>query len=102
MADFCKALASEASLNYIKRVLLCRWPIKTCSVGLAHQGPRCRMMFTSAGMNIKQDFLPFFRRDAPLEDTRFTVLVELSVMFGVCCSSATDALGFCLVLGELM
>ena len=59
MALVGEKLASDATLDKVLCVCSGRWPIETCTEGLAYKGPSRGVVTTKTGMNFSQELPPF-------------------------------------------
>ena len=48
-----KELATDAVLDKVMCVCLGRWPIETCTEGLANKGPSCGMVSAVTSVNFR-------------------------------------------------
>jgi hypothetical protein len=64
-----EALAVVALLHQQLRILQGCWPIESVAESLGHQGPGRCIMSALALVYFLQQFSPFFRLDALLEDS---------------------------------
>ena len=80
MALVGEKLASDAMLDKVMCVYSGRWPIETCTEGLAYKGPSCGVMAIESGMNFSQQVPPFLFGDAPLKDSGSAFLIKFSLM----------------------
>ena len=55
----CKELATSATLDQVLCICPGRWPIESCTEGLAYKGLSCSVMTTESGMNFSQEVPPF-------------------------------------------
>ena len=69
MALACKKLATDATLHEVLCVFSGRWPVKTCTEGLAYKGPSCGMVAAETSMNFSQELLPLLLGDTSLKDS---------------------------------
>ena len=60
-------LASDAMLDKVLCICSGRWPIETCTEGLAYKGPSRGVVTTETGMNFSQELSPLFLGDISLE-----------------------------------
>ena len=102
MALVCKKLATDATLDKVLCVCSGRWPVETCTEGLAYKCPSYRMVTTECDMDFGQELPPFLSGDASLEHSGSTFLVEFPFMDFVSFRMPDDAVCFILVFGELL
>ena len=76
----CKKLATDATLNEVLCVCSGRWPVETCTEGLAYKGPGCGVVVAESGMNFCQKLPPFLFGDAPLKDSGSAFFIQFSLM----------------------
>ena len=95
-------LASDAMLNKVLFVCSGRWPIETCTEGLAYKGPSCSVVTAEAGMNFSQELPPFLLRDTSLKYPGGAFLIKLSLMELVGFRVPHNTACLILVLGELL
>ena len=76
----CKELVIGAMLDQVLCICPGRWPIESCTVGLAYKSPGCGMMTAESGVNFCQKIPPFLFGDAPLKDSGSAFLIKLSLM----------------------
>ena len=76
----CKKLATDAALNKVLCVCSGRWPIETCTEGLAYKGPGCGVVAAEFDMDFCQKLPPFLLGDAPLKDFGSAFLIKLSLV----------------------
>ena len=69
VALICKELATGATLDQVMCVCPGRWPIESCTEGLAYKGPGCGVVAAESGVNFCQKLPPFLFGDAPLKDS---------------------------------
>ena len=65
----CKELATGATLDQVLCICSGRWPVESCTEGLAYKGPGCGVVPAESGMNFSQEVPPFLFRDTPLKDS---------------------------------
>ena len=65
-------LTAFTLVHYFFCHLVGMWPVKSGSVCFGHDGPRGRMVTTGPRVNIIEDHLAFFWRDALLADSSYT------------------------------
>ena len=73
-------LTSVATLDKVLCVCSGRWPIKTCTEGLAYEGPSRGVVTAKTNMNFSQELPPFFLRDTSLKYSGSTSLIEFSLV----------------------
>ena len=95
-------LASDATLDQVLCICPGRWPVKTCTEGLAYKGPGCGVVAAESGMNFCQKLPPFLFGDAPLKDSGGAFLIKLSLMDPIGFRSPHYAACLILVLGEFL
>ena len=100
VALVCKKLATDATLNEVLRVCSGRWPVETCTEGLAYKGPGCGVVPAESGVNFSQKVSPFLFGDAPLKDSGSAFFVQFSLMDPVGFRSPHYAACLILVLGS--
>ena len=102
MALIDEELATNAMLDKV----LCIWsgcrPIKTYTESLADKCPSRSMVPAKSGMDFSQELPHFLFRDASLEHSGRTFLIEFPLMDFVGFGMPHDATCFILVLGELL
>ena len=98
----CKELTIGATLDQVLCICPGRWPIKSCTEGLAYERPICGMVAAESGMNFVQELPPFLFGDAPLEYFGSTFLVEFPFVYFVSFRMPDYAACFILVFGELL
>ena len=102
MALVCKELATGASLDYVLGVCPGRWPIKSCTEGLAYECPGCGVVPAESGVNFSQEISPFLFGDTPLKDSGCAFLIKFSLMDLVGFRSPNYAAGLILVFGKFL
>ena len=98
----CKGLATSATLDQVMCICLGRWPIESCTEGLAYKSPGCGVMTAESGVNFCQKIPPFLFGDAPLKDSGSAFLIKISLVDSVGFGSPHYAVCLILVLGEFM
>ena len=98
----CKKLATDAALDQVLCICPGRWPIESCTEGLAYKGPSCSVMTAESGMNFSQEVPPFLFGDAPLKDSGSAFFIQLSLMDLVGFRSPHYAACLILVLREFL
>ena len=76
----CKELATGATLDQVMCICPGRWPIESCTEGLAYKELSYRVMTAESDMNFSQAVPPFLFGDAPLKDSSSAFLIKLSLM----------------------
>ena len=61
MALVGEELASNATLDKVLCICPGRWPIESCTEGLAYKSLGCGVVTAESGMNFSQELSPFFR-----------------------------------------
>ena len=102
MALVCKKLATGATLDQVLCVCPGRRPIKTCTEGLAYNGPGCGVVTAESSVNFCQKLPPFLFGDAPLKDSGSAFFIQLSLMDPVGFRSPHYAACLILVLGKFL
>ena len=102
MALICKELTTGATLDQVLCICPGRRPIKTCTEGLAYNGPGCGVVTAESSVNFYQKVPPFLFGDAPLKDSGSAFLIKLSLMDSVGFGSPHYAACLILVLGEFL
>ena len=69
VALICKELATGAMLDQVLCIFPGRWPIESCTVGLAYKSPGCGVVTAESGVDFCQKVPPFLFGDAPLKDS---------------------------------
>ena len=95
-------LASDAMLDKVLCVCSGRWPIKTCTEGLAYKGPSCGVVAAKSSMNFCQKLSSFLFGDASLKYSGSAFLIKLSLMDLIGFRSPHYAAGLVLVLGKFL
>ena len=98
MALVGEKLTSDAMLDKVLCICSGRWPIETCTEGLAYEGPGRGVVTTETGMNFSQELPPF--RDTSLKYSGSAFLVEFSVMNLVGFRTPDNAASLILILRE--
>ena len=80
VALICKELATGATLDQVMCICSGRWPIESCTEGLAYKGPGCSVMTTESGMNFSQEVPALLFGDAPLKDSGSAFFVQFSLV----------------------
>ena len=80
VALICKELATSAALDQVLCICPGRWPIESCTEGLAYKVPGCRVMTAESGVNFCQKIPPFLFGDAPLKDSGSAFLIKISLV----------------------
>ena len=96
----CKELATGATLDQVLCICPGRWPIESCTEGLASKSPRCGVMAAEASMYFGQELPSLLFGDASLKNSSSTFLVEFTFMNHVGFRTSNDAMSLILVLGE--
>ena len=76
----CKKLATDATLDEVLCVCSGRWPVKTCTEGLAYKGPSYGVVAAESSMNFYQKLPSFLFGDAPLKYSGSAFLIKLSLV----------------------
>ena len=102
MALVGEKLTSDAMLDKVLCVYWGRWPIETCTEGLAYEGLSRGVVTAKTSMNFSQELPPFFLRDTSLKYSGSTFLVELSIVNLVGLRTPENAASLILVSGKLL
>ena len=97
-----KELATDAVLDKVLSVFSGCWTIKACAEGRADKCPSRSVVSAESGMDFSQELPPFLFRDASLEHSGRTFLIEFPLMDFVGFGMPHDATCFILVRGELL
>ena len=73
-------LAFGTMLDKVLCVCSGRWPIETCTEGLAYEGPSRGVVTAKTSMNFSQELPPLFLAYTSLKDFGSAFLIELSIM----------------------
>ena len=95
----CKELATGATLDQVLCICPGRWPIESCTEGLAYKSPGCGVMTAESSMNFCQKLPSFLFGDAPLKYSGSAFLIKLSLVDLVGFRSLHYAACLILVLG---
>ena len=95
-------LAPVAYPDYLLGFPHCCGPVESRSKGFCHQGSTAGMVSAGSFMYVMKQCPTICRVDAALQDTRCAALVEFSVDDREGFRAASDAPGFCYVLGQLL
>ena len=95
----CKELATGAMLDQVLCICPGRWPIESCTEGLAYKSSGCGVMTAESGVNFYQKVPPLLFGDAPLKDSCSAFLIKLSLVDLVGFRSPHYAVCLILVLG---
>ena len=98
----CKKLATDAMLDEVLCVRSGRWPVETCTEGLAYKGPGYGVVPAEPSMNFSQKIPPFLFGDTPLKDSGSAFLIKFSLMDLVGFRSPNYAAGLILVFGKFL
>ena len=98
----CKELATGAALDQVLCICPGRWPIESCTEGLAYKSPGCGVVPAESGMNFSQKVPPFLFGDTPLKDSGGAFPIKLSFMDFIGFRSPHYAACLVLVLGKFL
>jgi hypothetical protein len=98
----CKELATGATLDQVLCICPGRWPIESCTEGLAYKSPDYNMMTAESGVNFCQKVPLFLYGDAPLKDFGSAFFVQFSLMDPVGLGSPHYAACLILVLRKFL
>ena len=97
-----KFLAADAPPDYVFGVVERRGPVETGAESFGDQDPAAGMVPARASVDVEGYGLAAFGCDAPLEDTRYTALVEIPVDYCEYFCTACDSPWFYRVLREFL
>ena len=97
-----KVLATGATLDQVLCICPGRWPIESCTEGLAYKSPGCGVVTTESGVIFCQKVPPFLFGDASLKDSGSAFLIKLLLVDFVGFRSPHYAAGLILVLWEFL
>ena len=100
MALVGEELASDTALDEVLCVCTGRGPVKSCTEGLANEGPSCSVVPADSDVNFSQELSPLFLGDTSLKNSGSAFLVELSFMNLVGLRAPNNAASLILVLWE--
>ena len=98
----CKELATGATLDQVLCIFLGRWPIESCTEGLAYKSPGCGVMTAESGVNFCQKVPPFLFGDTPLKDSGCAFLIKFTLMDLAGFRSPNYAAGLILVFRKFL
>ena len=97
-----KELGTGVTLDQVLCICPGRWPIESCTEGLAYKSPGCGVMTAESGVNFRQKVPPFLFVDTPLKDPGGAFLIKLSFVDFIGFRSPHYAACLILVLGEFL